>query len=252
MKPGVKIALGIFTSLATAGFIFVYDFYIKDRIDSAEVVVVKAGEEILKSENITKNKLVIERRPKEALIDDVVLAQDMEQIVGQDSSVNIVGNSMISTKMIDFEQLIPDETKGEAIRPITKEMIYAQPGSLRRKDSIDIYLINQDGTTNLTTNGAPEVTSETKAETDSKEADSKEEAVVSVNTKPFLKDVRVVYVKDSGNKEVVSATEGNKGDKRLDATSTISDLEVILNEEDFTKLMGEVLGKGARLYITYH
>ncbi|MEH6988388.1 hypothetical protein [Cytobacillus firmus] len=252
MKPGVKIALGIFTSVATAGFIFVYDFYIKDRIDSAEVVVVKAGEEILKSENITKNKLVIERRPKEALIDDVVLAQDMEQIVGQDSSVNIVGNSMISTKMIDFEQLIPDETKGEAIRPITKEMIYAQPGSLRRKDSIDIYLINQDGTTNLTTNGAPEVTSETKAETDSKEADSKEEAVVSVNTKPFLKDVRVVYVKDSGNKEVVSATEGNKGDKRLDATSTISDLEVILNEEDFTKLMSEVLGKGARLYITYH
>ncbi|MCU1808343.1 hypothetical protein NVV31_23515 [Cytobacillus firmus] len=252
MKPGVKIALGIFTSVATAGFIFVYDFYIKDRIDSAEVVVVKAGEEILKSEKITKNKLVIERRPKEALIDDVVLAQDMEQIVGQDSSVNIVGNSMISTKMIDFEQLIPDETKGEAIRPITKEMIYAQPGSLRRKDSIDIYLINQDGTTNLTTNGAPEVISETKAETDSKEADSKEEAVVSVNTKPFLKDVRVVYVKDSGNKEVVSATEGNKGDKRLDATSTISDLEVILNEEDFTKLMGEVLGKGARLYITYH
>ena len=254
MKPGVKIALGIFTSVATAGFIFVYDFYIKDRIDSAEVVVVKAGEEILKSENITKNKLAIERRPKEALIDDVVLAQDMEQIVGQDSSINIVGNSMISTKMIDFEQLIPDETKGEAIRPITKEMIYAQPGSLRRKDSIDIYLVNQDGTKNLTTNGAPEVTSETKAETDSKEADSKDEVEsnASVNTKPFLKDVRVVYVKDSGNKEVVSAAEGNKGDKRLDATSTISDLEVILNEEDFTKLMGEVLGKGARLYITYH
>ncbi|MDA6130889.1 hypothetical protein OSK38_26385, partial [Escherichia coli] len=108
--------------------------------------------------------------------------------------------------MIDFEQLIPDETEGEAIRPITKEMIYAQPGSLRRKDSIDIYLVNQDGTTNLITNGAPEVTSETKEETDSKEAESKEKVEIntSVNTKPFLKDVRVVYVKDSGNKEVVS------------------------------------------------
>jgi hypothetical protein len=252
MKPGVKIGLGIFTSLATIGFIFFYDSYIKDRIDSTEVVVVKAGEEILKSEQITEDKLIIERRPKEALISNVVFAKDFDKIIGQDAQQDIVGNSMISSKMIDFEHMIPDSTKGEAIRPITKNMIYAQPGSLRRKDVIDLYLINKDGSTNLQENG-PETVTSTDKTTDENSSNGGESTTKQniMEKKPFLKGVKVVYVKDSGNKEVVSPSDSNVADKRLNATSTISDLEVILNEEDFTKLMGEVLGNGAKLYITY-
>lgn len=249
MKPSVKIGLGIFTSLATAGFIFVYDSYIKDRIDSTEVVVVKAGEEILKSEQITEDKLTIERRPKEALISDVVLAKDINKIIGEDAQQGIVGNSMISSKMVDFDHMVPDANKGESIRPINKNMIFAQPGSLRRKDVINIYLVKTDGSTNLQENGPSKVnSSDTTNATDSSTAktDSK-----SIKTKPFLTGVRVVYVKDSGNKEVVSSSDSNTQDKRLNATSTISDLEVILNEDDFTKLMNEVLGNGAKIYITY-
>ncbi|KZE68039.1 hypothetical protein AWM68_17875 [Fictibacillus phosphorivorans] len=255
MKPSVKIGLGIFVSLFTIGFIFLYDFYIKDRIDSEEVVVVKAGAQILKSEPITKDKLIIERREKSSLVEDVVYAADIDKIIGQDSKQTIVGNSMISTKMIDYEKLIPNADEGEAIRPITQKMIYAQPGSLRRKDVIDLYLVYGDGTTNLMENGPSKVTSEVTAKETDKETTvtsttslSAEE--IKLNTKPFLKGVKVVYVKDSGNKEVISAGEGNQ-DKRLNATSTISDLEVILNEEDFTNLMTEILSKGARLYITY-
>jgi hypothetical protein len=258
MKPGVKIGLGILTSIATAGFIFVYDFYIKDRIDSEEVVVVKAGEEILKSEQISKEKLVIERRAKEALVDGVILAKEIDKVIGRDSKQEIVGNSMLSTKMVDYDQLIPDSSKAEAIRPITKGMIFAQPGSLRRKDVVDIYLVYFDGSTSFTENGPPEATSEENSEGTTEDSNKSEgnpnselTTGIKVDTKPFLKKVKVVYVKDSGNKEVVSATDGNQGDKRLNATSTISDLEVILNEEDFTKLMDEVLRKGAKLYITY-
>lgn len=252
MKPGVKIALGVFTSLATAGFIFVYDFYLKDRIDSEEVVVLKAGEEILKSEIITEDKLVIERREKSSLIKDVVKAEEIDKIVGKDSKQDIMGNSMISTKMVDFDKLIPDSTKGEAIRPLTKEMIYAQPGSLRRKDTVNIYLVYPDGTTNLMENGPAVAASSTpdgEAPNEEKSAPSKEQTNNKLDTKPFLKHIKVVYVKDSGNKEVVSAAE--KGDQRLNGSSVISDLEVILNEEEFTNLMNEVLGKGAKLYITY-
>jgi hypothetical protein len=244
MKPSVKIGLGIFTSLATAGFIFVYDSYIKDRIDSTEVVVVKAGEEILKSEQITEDKLTIERRPKEALISDVVLAKDMNRIIGEDAQQDIIGNSMISSKMIDSDHLVPDAKKGESIRPITKNMIFAQPGSLRRKDVIDIYLVKPDGTTNLQQNGPSKVNSSEVTKTE--DTNNK-----TTNTRPFLKGVKVVYVKDSGNKEVVSSADGNTLDKRLNATSTISDLEVILNEDDFTKLMDEVLGNGSKILINY-
>lgn len=250
MKPGIKIALGVFTSLATAGFIFVYDFYIKDRIDSEEVVIVKAGEEILKSEPIYKSKLVVERRAKESLVEGVVLAKDMNKIIGKDSKQVIVGNSMISTKMIDYDMLIPDPEKGEAIRPITKDMIFAQPGSLRRKDEVDIYLVYKDKTTSIMVDGPTETSSEDK-KTEELNVTANQTLKGIVDTKPFLKGIKVVYVKDSGNKEVIGATESGESDKRLNATSTISDLEVILNEEDFSKLMNEVLQKGAQLYITY-
>ncbi|OUM93610.1 SAF domain-containing protein [Parageobacillus thermoglucosidasius] len=260
MKPGVKIALGLLVSLATIAFIFIYDFYIRDRIDSAEVVVVKAGKEILKAETITEDKLAIERRPRESLVEDVVYANEIDQIIGRDAKQDILGNSMISKKMIDFDELVPDESKGEAIRPITSDMIYAKPGSLRRKDIIDIYLVYMDGSTNFQQNGPAKVSSDGQTNEGSNGISGDDEGATNedkggnsedakTKTEPFLKNVRVVYVKDSSNQEVVSTDE--KEDKRLNASSTISDLEVILNEEDFRKLMNEVLGNGAKLYITY-
>jgi hypothetical protein len=238
-KPSVKITLGLMTALCTIAFIFVYDMFLRDRIDSVEVVVVKATEEIQKSEKITADKITTERRPKETLISNVVLAKDINSIIGIDSSQLIEGNSMISGNMLDVEEIVPNKEEGEAIRPITKDMIYAQPGSLRRKDTVDIYLVNKDGSTNMTEDGPSNKS-------------SKNSEAASTSATPYLQDVKVVYVKDSGNKEVVSATtEETTEDQRLNATSTISDLEVILNDDDFKKLMDQMLGKGAKLYITY-
>ncbi|MCM3216768.1 hypothetical protein M3612_19980 [Niallia taxi] len=238
-RPSVKITLGLMTALCTIAFIFVYDMFLRDRIDSVEVVVVKANEEIQKSEKITADKITTERRPKETLISNVVLAKDINSIIGIDSSQLIDGNSMISGNMLDVEEIVPNKEEGEAIRPITKDMIYAQPGSLRRKDTVDIYLVSKDGSNSMQEDGSS-----------SKNSKGSEKA--STSAMPFLEDVKVVYVKDSGNKEVVSATtEETPEDQRLNATSTISDLEVILNDEDFTMLMDQVLGNEAKLYITY-
>jgi len=274
MKPGVKIAIGVMVSFLTIGFIFFYDFYLKERIDSEEVVVVKAGTTISKTDRITNKHLAIERRPKASLIEDVVLAKDIDKIVGNDAKHDIVGNQMISMSMIDFDDLVPDTELGEAIRPITNEWIYAQPGSLRRKDKIDIYLVRPDGSTNLTLDGPTQIVSseetveseediETLENTDDTNTNENTESTderteqtpnnISIERKPFLQGVRVVYVKDSSNKEVVSSSEEGTAnqDKRLNGSSTISDLEVILNEADFAKLMEEVIGKGSKLYITY-
>lgn len=274
MKPGVKIAIGVMVSFLTIGFIFFYDFYLKERIDSEEVVVVKAGTTISKTDRITNKHLAIERRPKASLIEDVVLAKDIDKIVGNDAKHDMVGNQMISMSMIDFDDLVPDTELGEAIRPITNEWIYAQPGSLRRKDKIDIYLVRPDGSTNLTLDGPTQIVSaeetveseediETLENTDDTNTNENTESTdesteqtpnnISIERKPFLQGVRVVYVKDSSNKEVVSSSEEGTAnqDKRLNGSSTISDLEVILNEADFAKLMEEVIGKGSKLYITY-
>jgi hypothetical protein len=122
---------------------------------------------------------------------------------------------------------------------------------------IDIYLINKDGTsTSQMVNGPTSVSStdQTKKEDSASKTNGATPSTNDSNligTTPFLKGVKVVYVKDSGNKEVVSPTDSKDPDKRLNATSTISDLEIILNEKDFSNLMNEVVGKGSKLYITY-
>ncbi|NRD80833.1 hypothetical protein HPT25_26250 [Bacillus sp. BRMEA1] len=234
MKPAVKIALGIFTSLATIGFIFFYDSFIKNKIDSAEVVVVKPGAEILKSDPITQDNLMLQRRPKETLVSGTILANQMKSILGYDANEDLIGNEIVSSDMVDKDGMVPNAKKGESIRPITKDMIYAEPGSLRRKDTIDIYLVDGIKNPNQSGNVASAVQQS------------------SFGNKPFLQNVKVVYVKDSNNKEVISPQDEKTDDKRLDATSKISDLEVILNEDDFQGLMKQVVGNGAKLYITYH
>ena len=252
MKPGLKMALGAAVSACTIGLVLVYDFYVKDKIDSVEVAVVTMGAEIDKSATITPEMVSIERREKKSLLEDVILAEEIDSIIGKEAKQDIVGNSMISAKMIDFDELVPNEKEGEAIRPLISDMIYAQPGSLRRKDNIDIYLINYTSVSPVsgpsTVNSADAPKDEEKED---KEKDEKTEKAAIQGLKPFLSNVKVVYVKDSGNKEVVSEVTANENE-RLNATSTISDIEVILNNDDFAKLMNAMISNKSKLYITYH
>lgn len=244
MRPSIKIALGILTALSVMAFIVCWEFFIKERIDSAEVVVVKAGETIEKKDQITRDHLTIERRARKDLVEGVVFADQMKEVIGEDAAQVIVGNSMISTQMIDFDDLIPDESKGEAIRPIMSEWILTAPGSLRRKDRIDIYAIDRkviealDGQTSINKEGDVVVVKD------------EEEGEVNLEyLEPILTDVPVLYVKDNSNREVITQNEGNA---RLDGSSNVGDLELLLNEEDFKKLANSVLKDKTQLYITYN
>jgi hypothetical protein len=229
-------------------FIVFWEFVFKDRIDSVEVVVVKAGETIQVKEPISKDKITIERRSKKDLIQDVVYSSEFNEILGEDAAQIIVSNSMISKKMIDFDKMIPDESEGEAIRPLPAEWIYATPGSLRRKDRIDIYLIDQELIDKLQGKEA------NKNNEEPVKVISDKEEIKSILLKPILEDVSVIYVKDGSNKEVISQDTNQQSglQQRLNASGKVSELEVLLNEEDFNKIADSVLGKEGRLYITYN
>ncbi|QAS54819.1 SAF domain-containing protein [Halobacillus litoralis] len=247
MKPRTKIILGIFTSLLLLALIPTYDIFLKDKIDSTAVVVVKADTEIKTNQTIEPEMLSIERRRKQDLVDDVVLADEINDITGKEAAELLVSNSMVSKKMIDYEQMLPNPDEKEAIRPIVSDMIYAKPGSLRRKDNIDIYTISGDVTDKRM--------AETSEDTEDNEVSSEDvkKAEKEALKTPLLTNVRVVYVKDSANNEV-TGEDGKvvaKGE-RLNATGNISDLEVILNEEDFNKLMKAVIEDNQKLYITYN
>ncbi|MFC0273779.1 hypothetical protein ACFFIX_20540 [Metabacillus herbersteinensis] len=252
MKPRTKITLGILTALTVMLFIPIYDLFIKDKIDSIEVVVVKPGKTIEKNEEITEAKLAVERRQKQSLIGDVIYAKEISEILGREASQVMVSNSMVSKKMIDYDLIVPNESEGEAIRPIVSDMIFAKPGSLRRKDTIDIYLISKDLIGNYTDTQATDSPSSAAPN----EVSSKQKPKVSPSMlkEPLLKNVKVVYAKDSSNREVTNDSEEDAKNKneRLNATGNISDLEIILNEEDFQRLMNEVIQNENKMYITYN
>lgn len=243
MKPIFKIILPILLAFTTAGLILVWDIFFKDKIDTVEVVVVKAGKSIDTKEEISKGKLVVERRQRKDLLDNTVLASDISEVIGKDSKSFIAGNSIVTYDMIDTEGLIPDEKEGESIVPIPQDWIFARPSSLRRKDRVDIYIVP---------NSAPSVTGEVTEETQNF-IDENGLSLKSFVKEPLLKDVVVVYAKDSSGNEVMSNAEVEpSSDGRLTSTGQIQELELILNTDDFKKLVAETVEKKARIYITYN
>ncbi len=248
--------VSVILALILIAFIPIYDLYIKGKIDSVEVAVVKPGVEIAPTEKITKDKITVERRRKQDLIDEVIYPDDIPSIIGYDAADLMVGNAMISSKMIDYDGLIPDESKGESIRPIVDEMIYAKPGSLRRKDTVDMYIVKGkkvDGESNSSSHQVVSNHDSGNSDPINTEEMAEEEKADLGLSDPILTNVKVVYAKDSSNQEVTN-TEGKSTSEsdRLHATGTISNLEVILNEEDFQLLMEHVVTNNDRLYITYN
>ncbi|MDQ0255490.1 hypothetical protein J2S74_002872 [Evansella vedderi] len=243
MKPYLKITLGILMAAVVIGFIVFWDLYLKDGITSEEVVIVRPHVQIEAKEAIQREHLMIESRHRSSLVDGAVLADQIDEIVGYDAAVLLVGNSILSTSHIDFDDIVPNPEEGEAIRPIPDEWVYAKPGSLRRKDRIDIYVIQAIDTHNINFQEEMARASREIADDEHQRSDD-----VKLQIEPILTNIPVIYAKDSSNREVVGQT---RGDSRLDASGRISDLEVNLNREEFKILMDHI-NKGYKLYITYN
>jgi hypothetical protein len=242
MKPWMKMVIGLLVALSVIGFLIVWEMFIKERIDTVQVVVV--AKEIPKQEVISREHLSIENRKKSTLLSGAILAEDKNKILGEIAAHALVKNAMISKKDIDWERLTPDESKGEAIRPIPDEWIYAKPGSLRRKDKIDIYLWKPPVKVAL---------NEGEQEVREPEKEISIDFDILKGEAPVLQDVPVIYAKDNSNKEVVNekGEKETEEEKRLNATGTIAALEVNLDEDEFKSLM-EATKQGYLLYITYN
>ena len=141
MKTKTKLILGILSAFTCIGFIIVWDLVIKENIESTEVVVVKPGVIIQKYDVIQSKDLLIEKRNRATTIEGYLKSNEIESILGKQAAQTMVGNQIISKRYIDLEDFVPNPEKGEAIRPIPNQWIYALPATLRRKDTIDIYLV---------------------------------------------------------------------------------------------------------------
>jgi len=140
MKPWMKIASGILLSVLVIAFIILWDTVIKERLESLDVVIIRPGVVIEENEVISADKLMVEKRNKATLIEGTVFAKTMNDVIGYEAKQKLYGNSILSERDVDFTHFAPQAEKGESIRPIPNEWIYAAPSTIRRKDYIDFYL----------------------------------------------------------------------------------------------------------------
>ncbi len=323
MKPWLKLSIGIAMSLISILSIVLWDTVLKDRIDSEEVVVIKPGIIVEKNETLTNDNLIMEKRSKSSLIEGIVYADEINNVIGKTAKQTLVGNQILSHRQLDMEGIIPNPKVGEAIRPIPKNWIYASPSTLRRTDKIDIYLIpgadiKEEEVSNISYSGlSPEqdkalLDAETtnneenkKYEKDRKEISEKKgiqvneskstlnlneaekilkeikkiekgkdtsieiteakrddllskynlsadewSLLVRAGDIPLLVEIPVIYVKDGSGNEIENGENSTESD-RLTATGQISDLELILNEEEHRTIL-DYVKKGFQLYITYN
>jgi hypothetical protein len=242
MNLKVISSVGMF--ILTILGIILYDQVIKAKVLSTEVVVAK--ERIDKNTQFSESNLVIERRNKDELIGGYIKPEDMKNLYGEEASLTILKNQVLSTEFVDYDNITPDPSKNEAIRPIPSDWIYAMPGSLRRKDVITIYPVKdkeKEVIQNIRT-----IDNDKKALT-SNDADNATPDEVANRFQPILKNISVTYVKTSSNQEVMDKKE-KEAKERLNANGTASDIEVNITEDQLKKLV-DYVDEGYKFYISY-
>lgn len=246
-----KVIASIGVSLLTIAGIGSYEFYIKDKALSMEVVVAK--EKIEKHTDFSQSNLVIERRKKTDLIEGYITPDEIGSLYGRDTNALILANQVISKEFVEFQNLTPDPSKNEAIRPIPSDWIYAMPGSLRRKDTITIYPVKDKKASVEGIQSVQVIDASTENKNDEEKEMSEEDAAnaspeeIASRFEPILENIAVSYVKTSSNQEVTSK-DGTQ--ERFDASGTASGIEVNIKEEDLKRIV-QFIDKGYKLYISY-
>lgn len=239
-----KVVSSISVAVLAITGIVSYDLVIKEKAFSTEVVVAK--ERIGKHTEFSRKNLVIERRSKDDLVKGYIKAKDIDTLYGLDSNSVIPENQMLSKEFVEYENLTPDPSKDEMIRPLPADWIYAMPGSLRRKDMITIYPVkDKDQQETQQQQGIRTVDDEQALSKE--DADNATPAEVASRFAPILKNVTVSYVKTSSNKEVMNEDGSTE---RLNGSGTATDIEVNISEEQLKKIV-QYIDQGYKLYISY-
>lgn len=212
MKKILKFLLPLLLLIGGISFIFIFEFYLKDKVNTVPVLIASA--DIQFKETLTAENLSITNVRRSEVVNGAYLKIDelrLTEMFGKLAAIDIQRGTQIYPALIDHFNLLPNEAEGEFIAPIPDQWIFAVPGSLRRSYFADFHAISDQ----------------------------------SRKIGPILTDVRVVYTKDSSNREVQNLQESE-----YDATANISNVEIIATAEMLSTL-SEYVDRGYKLYITY-
>ena len=222
MKKFIQPLVSISLILLATGLIFFWEFYLNDRLNTTSVVV--AAKDIEKNQVIKDTDIKIIQIQSEQAVEHPIT--DPKKIIGVETIQFVAKGNQFMDAMLDWHGLEPN--RNQLIYSIPKEWIYSSPGSLRRKDRVYIYAI-YDEKRNLNRGAQPEQRITLSPDLQKTNSNGQKLPVCE----PILKNLVVAYAKDSSNQEVKPATNS---EKRLDATGSINNLELVMTQEQYSIL----------------
>lgn len=220
MKRYLNSIVSISLILGAIGAVILWEAYLDDLINTKEVVV--ATTTLEKNAVIGKADVKLARIPLDQVPENAIT--DPNKTIGKETAFIIRKGQQIVTDTIDFEGIVPNSD--QVIVPIPKEWLVTVPGSLRRKDKVNIYEVPNKEL-------AHKITADFTG--------------LAGNNKPTISNVTVAYAKDPSNQEVKPAEQSKL---RIDATGTISDLELVLTDEQLNSLKLKAL-EGYKFIVAY-
>mgnify|MGYP001770839063 CR=1 FL=1 len=254
-KDKLKFLVPIIILLAGVAFVVTFEFYIKDKVNTIQVVVAKENIEF--KEEITEKDVMIANVKKDNQVQDSFRPDELDYILGKLSAIEIKKGTQLYPDLIDDHNLVPDEKKGEFIAPLPDDWIFAVAGSLRRAYIADIYVVGDDEQVMLeslikdskeyadASATKEDNQGEENLSSDQKDTQEITEDVIKDRYKPILTNVRISSVKDSSNSEVTESQESPNS-----ATGSISNLEIVATNK-MLQTIQEKTNEGYKLYIVH-
>lgn len=230
MKRYLNTIVSLGLILGAVGALIVWETYLDDLINTKEVLV--AANTLEKNTVVGKNDIKLAKVPIEQLSEQAIT--DPNLTIGKETAFIIRKGQQIIIDALDIEGVVPNAD--QIIVPIPKEWLISVPGSLRRKDKVNIYEMPTIDLTGGLINKAP----------GGVEAASVNNFVTG-NGRPIVDNIAVAYAKDPSNQEVKPAEQSKL---RIDATGTISDLELVLTDQQLNLLKNKVL-QGYKFILAY-
>lgn len=227
MKKFIQPLMAIFLIMSATGLIFFWEFYLNERLNTTSVVV--AAKDIEKNHVIKDTDIKIIRIQSEQAVEHPIA--DPKKIIGVETSQFVAKGNQFVDAMLDWHGLEPNSN--QLIYSIPKEWIYSSPGSLRRKDRVYIYAIYDE---ERKLSGGPRPERQIALSPDLQKTNNYGPKLPI--SEPILKNLVVAYAKDSSNQEVKPATNS---EKRIDATGSINNLELVMTQEQYSILENKYL-----------
>lgn len=215
-RTRIKGIVGFALILIALAGLFLWESVGREALLYQSVIVMKQDVEPNKAVSIEMlGKMKV---PRDTIIGSVVLAP--QEILGKETNSYIPAGLQLSLKFFKDPELTIGN--GKYILALPQDWIYSFPQTIRRGDEIYFYPFSEEKESiYYDANGAPSYlpNDTVKSTPEGKPG----------NTALF--GTKVAYVKDSSNCEVVDV----KAD-RIDGSSPVSKIEVIITDEQYQKL----------------